>query len=958
MPQETRQEITYSFGPYRLVPEKQLLTWKDHPVRLGGRAIDVLTALVERAGNVVSRDDLMGRAWPSTFVEASNLKVTVATIRRVLERSEPGRRYIATVNGRGYRFVETVHTVAVTAPLEGRRHNLPALSRVIGRGDETARVSALLGSRSIVTIKGTGGVGKTSLALAVAQHAFPNYPDGLWVLDLSAVEDGRYAASALAQQIGLTIQSDDPATALAAAMRGWHALIILDGCENALEETARLCRRLVDASADIAILATSREPLRVAGESVVHLGPLGVPPSDMLPNETDALRFPAVELFIERASASFHGEQPGPAVIAAIVAICRRLEGLPLALELAATRLEGLSAADLLRDLNERFDLLDRGPRGGPARHQSLSATLDWSHDLLGPSEQTLFRRLAVLHGSFSLASAQAVGETHGSAEFDLLATLADLVSKSMIARSNVDAEAQYRYLDTTRTYALGKLRASGELGNVFRHYAEHCRTLCQNALAEWPTRPDAAFRTRVVLIADNVRAALTWAFADGGDPALGIFLTAAAIPLWDKLSFVQELIESAERALAGARKGTEADTHHIMVLCASLAAALLQAKGPVPRVEALWRRSLQCAEQLGDAQGRIRALWGLCDVQTWTGDHRAALDLIGQIRAVATAASDRAALVAVDRPAATAHRYLGDLDAARHAAERLLFRPSGRTSEAAAQVEGHVTVAARGALANVLWLQGYSQRATGAAQRALTDAQESGRAFALTNALAHTLIPIALHVGDLAAAERGLALLSDHVARHALRIWHAISDCLAGIHALAQGEPAGLGRLRDGLDDLHKAGVGMRRPAYLGSLASGLGAHGHRADALETIEEALSLSARGGEVWCRPELLRIKGELLVPATGAGEQESARACFREAVDLAEQQGASIWVLRSATSLAASDWGSAEAESSHTFLASVLARFTEGFDTPDLTRARSQLARGGAENRSVWPVALA
>ncbi|GJD52748.1 hypothetical protein OPKNFCMD_5515 [Methylobacterium crusticola] len=945
----TEQVIIYTFGPFRLSPAEQLLLRGDAPVRLGGRALEILTALVEQAGEVVSQDDLIGRAWPRTHVDRSNLKVNVAAIRRALAGADARDRYIVTVNGHGYRFVAPVQT-ARPREQAGRRHALPPAPRLVGRDEDAAAVAERLRSHPLVTVTGPGGIGKTSLAVAVAHAAASAFPDGAWLLDLGALDSARYIASALAHRLGLVVPSDDPDAALVAAIAGRQMLLVFDCCENSLDEAARLVDLVTGAAPDTRVLATSREPLRVAGECVHPLDPLPVPPAGAL-TAGQALAFAAVGLFVERAA-----QGPGrfalrDADAPAVAAICRRLDGLPLALELAATRLDAFSPGDLLALLSERVALLDGGRRAGPARQRSLSATLDWSHDLLCADERAVFRRLSVFPGPFTLASARAVGDLGGGAGPDVVGVVAALVAKSLLATGAAGPDRAYRFLDTTRAYALRRLSGSGEWDAAHRRHAERCRELCRRRDdgpgEPWPSDGGQGGSS----LGDDLRSALDWALSERGDGALALSLTAAAIPVWERLSFVQELVDTVERALALLPGGTAGpDDRTAVTLRVALAAALLQTRGPVARVAALWREAHEAADRVGDAEGRLRALWGLCDYRTWIGDHRAALALAARIRAEAARTGNRVAGVAVERPTATLLRYRGDLAGARRAAERLLSRSTPRAS--AGRPERHGRSAARGTLANVLWLQGFADGAVAAARQALEEARAGGDPFAMMNALAHTFVPVALHVGDARAAEEALAMLSDHGARHGLRIWRSVGDCLGAILLLRRGDAEGLGRLREALDEMEATGFRMRRPAYLGSLASALGAHGQRVEARATIAEALAASDRSGETWCRPELLRIEGRLLAAEARAADAE---ARVREAIELAGRQGALAFALRAATSLAALR----RAPDERALLAAIYGRFSEGFDTPDLMAARRCLGDAAVQrDEAAWPVALA
>lgn len=896
------EERSFSFGPFRLVPQQHMLLRDEHPVRVGNRALEILTALVEHPGEVVGKDTLMARVWPDTFVEGSNLKVNVAALRKVLGERAGAQPYIVAVNGRGYQFVAPVERVQGASRPLAASGNLPALPHMVGRFEAEAAVAGWLERDRLVTLTGPGGVGKTTLAITVAHALLPRQRNGAWMLDLGTVQDARYLANDLAAAIGLTLHTTDPPVALANALADWQVLLVLDCCETVLGEAARVAEHLIAAAPGLRILATSREPLGLRQERVYRLPPLPVPPADHALTAAQALTFPAAKLFVERASARIADLAVRDEDAAILAELCRRLDGIPLAIELAATRMEAFGLRGLLAHLEDWFSLLSHGRGTAVSRHQSLAATLDWSHDLLAKDEHTVFRRLAVFSGPFAMRSAVAVAALDALPAARVAESVAELVAKSLVAANPHGTETIYRLLDTTRAYALRRLAESGELDRVRRRHAEHVRELCHLTVLDGPAGPDAAWHAELKRTADNVREALAWAFCDAGDPHLGHALTVAAIPLWEMLALSSECIASIEHALAIPASAGSCALQAEMVLRVALGTAILQTAGPLPEVAALWQRGIAIADELGNTEYRLRALWGLCDFHVWTGDHRRALALIEEIRAIATAAGDGATQLAVNRQATVVLRYLGELTEARRAAETLLARYEA-PGRHVPRFHSDPIITARNSLANILWLQGEAEAAARTAEQALEDARASGHAFALTNALAHTSIPIALHRGEFELGARLLDELERHCTSHGMRIWRSIAHCLEGILLLQRGEPTGLARLGSALEAFGETGFRMRYPAYLASWASGLAVHGDLPGAQRTLESALDWSERSGEYWCRPELLRLKGELVLREKHAGGSSQAEALFCAALDLARRQGARAWGVRAANSLA-------------------------------------------------------
>ena len=505
-----------TFGPFHFFPARQLLLEDEMPVRLGSRALEILAALVERPGELVSKDELTRRVWPNTVVEESNLKVNVAALRRALGEGQPGRRYIATVSGRGYCFVAPVEHAEPGTPSMRQgtaaepAHNLPASStRTIGRADTIHTLLGQLQRHRLVTIVGPGGIGKTTVALAAAEALIAAYEPRVRFVDLAPLQDPRFVPSAVASALGLTIHSGDAPAALIGYLREEQTLVVLDNCEHVIEAVASLAEQITSGAPGVHILATSREPLRVKGEQVHHLLPLEIPPKSCELTAAEALVFPAVQLFVERAAEILEGFELNDTDAPVVADICRKLEGIALAIELAATRIDALGARELSALLDDRFRLLKQGRRTAVSRHRTLAAALDWSYEFLPETERTILRRLSVFAGAFTLASATAVIAGSGILGPEVVESLANLVAKSLVSANVSGALAQYRLLDTTRAYALQKLAESGELEALERRHAERHRNLLEQAEAEWETQPTAEWPAECGRKIDDIRSAL-----------------------------------------------------------------------------------------------------------------------------------------------------------------------------------------------------------------------------------------------------------------------------------------------------------------------------------------------------------------------------------------------------------------------------------------------------------------
>jgi predicted ATPase/DNA-binding winged helix-turn-helix (wHTH) protein len=430
-----------SFGPFRLVPSQQLLLEDGKPVRLGSRALDILIALAERPNELVSKEDLIARVWPDTFVEEGNLRVHIATLRRTLGDGQAGKRYVANIPGRGYRFVAPVSLSAEqqeppTPPPSAapRTYDLPApLTRMLGRDDIVNSLISQLLQRRFITLVGPGGIGKTTVALAVADRSTASYPDGVRFVDLAPLTDPLLVPSALAFVLGLAIRSDNPIPGLVALLRDKKMLLVLDSCEHVIDAAASLAEQVLRGAPGVHILTTSREALRARGERVQRLGPLPVPAVSAGLTAAEAMTYPAVQLFVERATESLDTFELTDADARVVADVCRRLDGIALAIELAAGRVDAFGVRGLAAHLDDRFRLLTQGRRTALPRHQTLSATLDWSYEFLPESERVVQRRLAVFAGGFTLDAAQAIAASTDIDAADLADQVANLVAKSLV---------------------------------------------------------------------------------------------------------------------------------------------------------------------------------------------------------------------------------------------------------------------------------------------------------------------------------------------------------------------------------------------------------------------------------------------------------------------------------------------------------------------------------------------
>jgi predicted ATPase/DNA-binding winged helix-turn-helix (wHTH) protein len=948
-PAETPAAI--EFGRFRVLPRRREVLAEEQPLDLGGRAFDVLMALIEASGAVVSKDALINRVWPGRIVEENNLQAQIAALRRAFGAD---RDLIRTIAGRGYQFTGAIRTVSASldvpatagmaqpTPTPSRPPtNLPEpVSELIGRDVELDEILDLSASHRLVTLAGAGGIGKTRLGVEVARHLLPRFADGVWAIELAPLSDPELVPVAVATALGLELASGtaSPLT-VANALRSKQLMLVLDNCEHVVDAAARMAESLLRVNPGASVIATSREPLRAEGEWVYPVQPLAVP-AEGSPDREDLLRYGAVRLFVERARAAAPSFSPDARVAAAIAGICRRLDGIPLAIELAAARAAALGIEGLAARLDDRFRLLTGGHRTAMPRHQTLRATLDWSYELLTEPERVVLRRLAVFAGGFTLQAASAIAADDEIAASEAVDCVANLVAKSLVTADGGGAKVRYRLLETARAYSLEKLVQAGEFDVAARRHARRYLDLFESAEAESETRPTDEWLADYVPRLDNLRAALDWAFSPGGDASIGVALTTAAVPLWMHLSLMEECSGRVERALAAIGAGAGRDARREMQLYAALTASLMYTRGAVSEVGTVGTKALEIAESLDNAEYQLRSLWGLWSFRINCGQQCVALTLAQGFYALAVKRSKSNDRLTGERMIGTSQYYLGDLLSARRHLERVLadyVAPAQKRQIVRFEVDQ--CAAARAYLARIMWLQGLPDQAKRTAESSVADARAIDHAISLGLALALAACPIALFMGDLAAAEHYVEMLLDHSTRHALARWRAFGRSYQGVLLIQRGDLSiGLRLLRAGFDEPGAAGSVPRLFTFL--MAEALGRAGQIADGLAAIEEAIVRSERSEEHWATAELLRIKGELFLLQGAPGAAAAAEGQFQQALDWARRQGALSWELRCATSLARLWRNQTRSNEARELLAPVYDRFTEGFDTADLKAAKA------------------
>lgn len=535
----------YRFDRFELRPTERVLYLKGEPTNLGARAVEVLTVLVSEYGRVVGKSELLDRVWPNVVVEENNLQVQISSLRKLL-----GAKSIATVPGRGYRFCLPVDSDAerpagtTQPPLQAPKavddvlSVLPAMPGPIwGREADQAALDALLPA-PLITLVGQAGIGKTAFALSVAHAWRPHRRDGAAWVELAAIADPDLVVSMVAQGLGLSSGGQDPLQALVAALKPLQVLLVIDNAEHVLDAVTRLVQAVMAGAPEVRILVTSQLPLRLPNERVFRLGPLSVPPLGATVDE--AMKHGAVALFVDQVKAVNRHFELNPSYLARVVGLCNKLDGVALAIKLAAARVPLLGLQGVEERLSERFKLLHHGhgAASAPTRQQTLLAALDWSHEMLSPPERAVFRRLAVLAGGFTLDLAKSLAHDQDLDEWAVIDVLGSLVDRSLVM-ADAGETPRYRLLDSMRDYAGLKLVESGELPDIRQRHAQAMVAMMDAAYEDYWAQSDTMWLSHYGPEIDNVRMALDWAVQH--DQNLAVRLLGASSPLFMLLGLAPE---------------------------------------------------------------------------------------------------------------------------------------------------------------------------------------------------------------------------------------------------------------------------------------------------------------------------------------------------------------------------------------------------------------------------------
>jgi len=927
------------FGPFELSLSERILQRGLKRVTVGSRAMDLLIALVEQAGDIVSGRELIARVWPDLVVGESSLRFHIAMLRKALGDE---RRYIANVVGRGYSFVAPIErkmarAVHAELPLMTTTQATPlppVLARMVGRAEAVQAIRELLEARRFVTIAGPGGMGKTTVAVSVAHALSKDFDDEVHFVDLSAQNDASLVASSVAGALGIASPAGDAVHTLVNFLAERRLLLVLDNCEHVIEAVAVMLKRLFTDAPRVHLLATSREALRIEGEHVHLLQPLVSPPVDCELTAAMALSSSAVQLFMDRAAASGYASPLTDAEAPVVANICRRLDGIALAIELAGSQVGAYGISGTADLLQQRFGLLFQGRRTDLPRHQTLDAMLEWSYSLLSELDQKVFRRLSVFVGIFNLETAQFVAEDGEICPADVAKSIASLVDRSLLTPTPGDGEGHYRLLEMTRTYAAAKLSILGEEREVSARHAFAYAEIAKIGPTDEPALSKADL-FRLAPYVGNFRAALEWSFSKDGDPKLAVKLAKRCTHLFSGLSLLVECYQWSEKGLSALTEEDRGGPTELFLRGALAVYAMFASHRVDVRREI--EDGVKLARSVADDAHELQLLGALHLFLLRDADFRESLSVAERAKSVAHSA---AAKVRADCMLGVSYHLIGDQAAARTYSESARIHSQMLEREQLVLYGHDYYLVCRFVSARALWLSGFPVRAVTVAHEAMAETEHGNSPIDVCVGL--YCASVLIWNGDLDEAAVCLERLVRVATQYALFSYQVLGEALLGTIAIGRGD------IRLGLDIVRRALAQMEAAKYhifsislKLTIGFALTQCGDTKGALAITDAALEQARERGGTFDLSSLYHARGEIILLMTPSDE-EAAEEAFLLAVEAAKSQSALMLELKAVVSLAALWVSRGWLRQAREMVAGVYNRFTEGFDNRDLKAAKRML----------------
>lgn len=898
------------FAEWQVWPQLRILLHRGKPVRISARAFDVLVVLLRAEGKAVSKEALLTQVWGNDIVEENNLQAHISAIRRVLGHD---RHLLITEFGCGYRF--NITSVPSQTPLESVRPSpvlTPILASILGRDKAVQEVCALLNQHQMVTITGPGGVGKTRLAWEVVNLVRTHFPDGIYVAELAHITEASGLLSVFSQALHLPLATVEHDADLRQQLARRRCLLLIDNCEHVVSELEPVTTLLLTQAPHIRLLLTSQVALQIAGEQQYLLPPLQVPEKKINDNKA-LMSFASVRLFIERVQANRHDFHPSDSELPLIGELCRHLDGLPLAIELAASRLPVMSISEVYSRLEDRFQLLSNTLSTRVPRHQKIVTTLEWTYQLLNAREQQLFRTLGTFTDSFSMKSVNDFLETEDKDSWQVIDHLQRLLSLSLIQTRHQVPVTRFRLLETMRQFACTKLRQAGEYDGLMARFVDYYKVLVEQARNDWLMLPTEQWRERYGHILNDLRRVLQQTLPEGRDASTGLEILQAMTPFWIEYSLYDECQRHIYPLLDEKRSRIVLTLRQRMNLCAAAGKASTWVKGPTSETHSAWQTALTLAEKLDDKEICLQAHYGLWLYCLRTGELNKSRQHAQSMYELARAISDAEAQATGLRILGVSLHFLGQHVAGRNDLLQSLAWYDRESASHSFRFGLDQETAGLAFLSRLLWVQGEYQAARQMAWRGIKKAARLQHACSLCCALAEgACMTAALDRNPRWVIKAANWLI--HVAeKHDLYFWKTYGELFLVWAKRFNHSDVSQTTL---FSSLQAMGLDWQYSPLLSEIDSGLS------------QQSATLDH---ENWCAPELMRLSAAQLPP-------QEQRLMLEQALGKARQQQAHGWALRIAYSLATLQAQAGETFAAKQLIENVLQSVDGADRAPDVRKA--------------------